>query len=98
MLRDDYTAMSMAAIGYTMLNSSALALSDDRTANLAMRYLKDWAPLITGISRIIPQVVTHELTKDHPNLAMSAGLESLRRTQEAWDANHVNQFVKPLAT
>jgi hypothetical protein len=94
MLRDDYTAMSMAAIGYTMLNTSALALSDNRTANLAVQYLKDWTPLITGISRIIPQVVTNELTKDHPNLATSAASESLNRTQEAWSTKHVNQVIK----
>jgi len=92
-LRDDYTALSMAAIGYTMLNTSALALGDSRTADLAVRYLKDWTPLITGISRVIPLVVAYELTESHPNLDMSAGPESLRKTQEAWDASHVNQSV-----
>ena len=93
MLRDDYTALSLAAIGYTMLSTSALALSDSSTAELAVRYLKDWTPLIAGISRAIPQVVAHELTEDHPNLDMSAGRESLRRTQEAWDAKHVGEGV-----
>ncbi len=93
MLRDDYTALSMAAIGYTMLNTSALALSDSRTAKLAVDYLKDWTPLITGISRTIPQVVAHELVESHPNLDLSAAPESLRKTQEAWDAKHVNQSI-----
>lgn len=93
MLRDDYAALSLTAIGYTMLTTSALALRDSRTADLAVRYLKDWTPLIAGISQVIPQVVTSELTEDHPNLDVSAGSESLRRTQEAWDSEHLRQGV-----
>ncbi len=93
MLRDDYTALSLAAISYTMLHTTALALNDQRTADIALRHLKDMTPLITEISRIIPQVVALELTEDHPNLNVSSAPESMRRTQEAWDAKHVNQHA-----
>ncbi len=93
MLRDDYTALSLAAISYTMLHTTALGLNDQRTADIALRHLKDLTPLITEISRIIPQVVAVELTEDHPNLNVSSAPESMRRTQEAWDAKHVNQHA-----
>lgn len=91
MLRDDYTALSLAAISYTMLHTTALGLNDQHTADIALRHLKDLTPLITEISRIMPQVVALELTEDHPNLNVSSAPESMRRTQEAWDAKHVNQ-------
>ncbi len=90
MLRDDYTALSLAAISYTMLHTTALALNDQHTAGIALRHLKDFTPLITEISRIMPQVVARELTEDFPNLNVSSATESMRSTQEAWDAKQVN--------
>ncbi len=91
MLRDDYTALSLAAIGYTMLHTTALALNDHTTSDLALRNLKDITPLITQISQVIPGVVASELTEDHPNLNMSSGHEAMRNTQEAWNAEHTKQ-------
>ena len=90
MLRDDYTALSLAAISYTMLHTTALALNDQPTAELALRHLKDFTPLITEISRVIPQVVVHELTEDFPTVNMSSATASMRSTQEAWDAKQIN--------
>jgi ferritin-like metal-binding protein YciE len=42
-LRDDYTATSLAAIGYVMLHTTALSLGDREVADLAHRHLKDHA-------------------------------------------------------
>jgi len=91
MLRDDYTALSLAAISYTMLHTTSQALHDSSTATLALRHLKDITPLITEISRIIPEVVASELTEDFPNLSLGSAAESIRQTQEAWDAQHTRQ-------
>lgn len=88
MLRDDYTALSLAAISYTMLHTTALTLNDRTTADVALRNLKDITPLITQISQIIPQVVTRELSEDHANLSMTSGQEAMRNTQAAWSAEH----------
>src|SRR5215217_643658 len=41
-LRDDYTAFNLAAISYTMLNTTALALGDQSTASIAERHLHDY--------------------------------------------------------
>lgn len=93
MLRDDYTALSMAAIGYTMLHTTALALNERSTADLALRNLKDITPLITEISQVIPPVVANELREDHPSLNPASGQEATRNTQEAWDAKHTRQQI-----
>ena len=91
MLRDDYTALSLAAISYTMLHTTALALNDHATADVALRNLKDITPLITQISQVIPQVVTRELSEDHASLSMTSGQEATRNTQAAWSAEQTKQ-------
>ncbi|MCX6046768.1 MAG: hypothetical protein NT075_16815 [Chloroflexi bacterium] len=91
MLRDDYTALNLAAISYTMLHTTALGLNDRTTADVALRNLKDITPLVTQINQVIPQIVTRELLEDHPGLSMSSGQEAKRNTQEAWSADHIKQ-------
>lgn len=85
MLRDDYTALSLAAISYTMLYTTSQALYDAPTSSLAQRHLKDFMPLLTEIRRIIPQVVITELAVEYPNLNLTSAAESLRETQASWD-------------
>ena len=48
MLRDDYTALSLAAISHTMLHTTGLALQNQPLADLAQRYLKDITPIIAN--------------------------------------------------
>lgn len=85
MLRDDYTALSLAALSYTMLHTTGLALYDSTTANLALRHLQDLTPLLREITRIIPQVVADELIPTHPHLNLVSVPEALRQTQAAWN-------------
>src|SRR6476469_10238896 len=61
MLRDDYTALGLAAISYTMLHTTGLALQNQPIAALAERYLKDITPIIIDISQVIPGVVVKDL-------------------------------------
>jgi uncharacterized protein YukE len=91
MLRDDYTALNLAAISYTMLHTTALALNDRMTADVALRNLKDITPLVTQINEVIPQVVARELREDHPSISTTSGQEATRNTQEAWSADHIKQ-------
>jgi hypothetical protein len=92
MLRDDYTTLGLAAISYTMLNTTGYALSDTMTAQLAARHLRQITPLITGISRIIPLVATRELADDH-QVDGSAAPASIRETQQAWSVEVTGQNV-----
>jgi hypothetical protein len=84
MLRDDYTALGLTAISYTMLHTTGLALKSQPTADLAMRHLKDITPLIVETSELIPTVVAKELVDDGELVDTAAGEEAARNTQQAW--------------
>jgi ferritin-like metal-binding protein YciE len=89
-LRDDYTALNLAAIGYTMLHTTGQALMDQQTADLAVSYLMDYTPLITEISKVIPEVVVSELQDETEVLDPGAAERAVERTQQAWDHDHVH--------
>jgi len=93
MLRDDYTALNLAAISYTMLHTTGMALHDQTTANLALRHLQALTPLITGINRVVPLVVAYELIKDEVDVDTTVGPEAVRLTQQAWSAEMTHQNV-----
>lgn len=63
-LRDDYTALNLAAIGYVMLLTAARALDDPRVADLAEQHLKDDAEAVMTLHRIIPVAVVTLLQQD----------------------------------
>lgn len=84
MLRDNYTALSLAAISYEMLHTTGLALNDQATADLALRHLKNWTPLIMQLSEVTPEVVARELQDDGFGVDSSVAAEARRMTQKAW--------------
>jgi ferritin-like metal-binding protein YciE len=89
-LRDDYTALGLAAVSYTMLHTTGQALMDQRTADLAASYLMDYTPLIAEIGEVIPEAVVSEIRDETELLNPAAALESVKRTQQAWDGDHVH--------
>jgi ferritin-like metal-binding protein YciE len=72
-LRDDYTAFNLAAISYTMLHTTAMAVGDARTQQFAGEGLKTYAGLVQDINRAIPLAVAVELKEngDIPSLDTS---------------------------
>ncbi len=93
MLRDDYTALSLAAMGYTAMHTFGLAIKEDRIANLALNHLKDVTPLLVELSKVLPLVVAQE-TKEENDFPVdaSAGETAVTNTQHAWD-NEVTSRV-----
>jgi ferritin-like metal-binding protein YciE len=83
-LRDDYTALGLAAISYTMLHATALGLGDEETARLAKRHLDDITPVIVSISQQIPGIVLTELRDDGENVRVTAAQLTQQATQESW--------------
>ncbi len=83
-LRDDYTSLSLAAISYTMLHTTAHALHDTRVADLALAHLNDITPFVAALSRIIPHVVARELAVEGKALDVAVGQEAVDNTQKAW--------------
>jgi ferritin-like metal-binding protein YciE len=88
-LRDDYTALSLAAISYTMLHATAAGLGDGSTAALAKRHLEDITPIIVEISKTIPAVVLQELADDGENVSITAAQLTEDATGEAWSGKNV---------
>lgn len=89
-LRDDYTVLNLAAVGYTMLHTTGQALMDEPTADLAVNYLRDYTPLIAEINEVIPEVVVSELRDETELLDPDAATRAVKRTQEAWQGEHVH--------
>jgi len=85
-LRDDYTALNLAAISYTMLHTSGLALNESATADLALRGLKELTPLIMQLVEVIPHAVVNELSQDGKTADAAVVQRAIRETQEAWAA------------
>ncbi|GAC1314543.1 MAG: hypothetical protein NVSMB21_25870 [Vulcanimicrobiaceae bacterium] len=88
-LRDDYTALGLSAISYTMLNTTALGLGDHATAQLAKRHLDDITPIIVDISKTMPTVVLQELRDDGENVAISAAQISEQQTGDSWSPSNI---------
>ncbi len=83
-LRDDYTALSLASAGYTMLHTTALALGDDATATLSKNHLADVATEIMKISGTLPVVVLAELVEEGVNVDTSVSATADQNAEDAW--------------
>lgn len=79
MLRDDYTALSMIASGYTMLHTAALGNDHEELATFTQDSLTRIAQLITETSKVLPHIVADELD------ASGIAEEAEKNTQRAWD-------------
>lgn len=90
-LRDDYTALSLAAVSYTMLHSTALGLHQGTTGDLALRNLKEVTPFLVELSQIIPQVVLKELSFEGYDIDFSLSPQAVRATQEAWSSENTRE-------
>ena len=62
-LRDDYTAYSLASIGYQMLMTTAISLNDNEVAERARTHFSDYAKIVADLSKAIPGAVIDELRK-----------------------------------
>lgn len=84
MLRDDYTALNLAAVSYTMLHTTGLALQDQVTADLALRHLEHYSSIIMRINQIIPSIVVEDLRDDVPMINEASVQQAMENTQNAW--------------
>ena len=88
-LRDDYTALGLAAISYTMLHATAAGLGDTATATLAKKHLDDITPVIVEISTAIPALVLEELAADGTPVKITAAELTQQASKEAWSGKNV---------
>jgi ferritin-like metal-binding protein YciE len=85
-LRDDYAAFSLAAISYSMLHTTALGLGNQKVADVAERYLTDYAGAIERINEVMPGVVARELAKDGHQTDAAAVKATNAMVAKAWHA------------
>ena len=84
MVRDSYTATSLAAISYHMLYTTALALKEDRLAAMALSNLNDLTKIIGDLSEAVCTVVAQELTDEDKTIDPNVGRQAVMATQKAW--------------
>jgi hypothetical protein len=83
-LRDDYTAFSLATIGYVMLHTTALALDDQEVSDLARQHFADYAEAVTLLHNLIPGAVIRFLKEDGLLVREDVLPEISRTIEEVW--------------
>lgn len=63
--RDDLTALNLSVVSYEMLFTTAKALSDTQTADLAASYAKQTVEFISYMHKMLPDVVIWNLQKNY---------------------------------
>ncbi len=85
-LRDDYTALSLACIGYVMLHTTAKSLGDEPTAQLAQTHLENHAKCVMTIHNIVPPAVMRFLRDEGYAIREDQLAGIARTTQSAWQS------------
>ena len=85
-LRDDYTAFSLATIGYIMLKTTALALGEREVADLAHQHFSDYARAVTQLHNVVPGAVVRYLREEGLPVREDVLPEISRTIEEVWHA------------
>jgi hypothetical protein len=85
-LRDDYTAFSLATIGYVMLETTALALDEREVGDLAHQHFSDYAGAVTKLHNLVPGAVLRFLREDGLPVRDDILPEISRKIEEVWRA------------
>jgi ferritin-like metal-binding protein YciE len=83
-LRDDYTAFSLATIGYVMLHTTALSLEEQEVADLARQHFADYAQAVTLLHNVVPGAVLRFLREDGLPVRDDVLPEISRTIEEIW--------------
>jgi ferritin-like metal-binding protein YciE len=87
-LRDDYTALALCTAGYTMLQTTAMALGNSTVAQLAQRNLTDYAQSVMAIGQALPEVALRELSDIGIQVATEAATAARQAAKEAWQPHN----------
>jgi ferritin-like metal-binding protein YciE len=84
-LRDDYVAFNLAAIGYTMLHTTASSLGGQpQVVSVCEEHLRSYARAIQELNHLIPRIVVHELQKDGHTIAGNAAQTTVQMADQIW--------------
>jgi ferritin-like metal-binding protein YciE len=85
-LRDDYAAVSLAAIGYVMLLTTARALDDASVAEVAEQHLRNYAGSVMTLTRIIPGAVVKFLQQEKLPARGDVVTDVIQTVVESWQS------------
>jgi len=85
-LRDDYTALSLATIGYVMLHTTALSLDDREVGDLALQHFNEYAQVMVRFNTIIPPAVIRYLGEEGLLVREDVLPEINRAVADGWRA------------
>ena len=91
MVRDDYTALSLAAVSYHMLHTTALGLKDQALADLAVEHLGQITTILVKLSKTVCTIVAEELNDEDRIIDASVAQEAIANTQAMWSPDHTGQ-------
>lgn len=83
-LRDDYTAFSLATIGYVMLNTTAVSLGDREVGDIAHRHLADYARYVMRFNHLIPGATLRFLQEEGLPVRQDALGEISKKIDSVW--------------
>jgi hypothetical protein len=89
-LRDDYTALSLANIGYVMLHTTGLSLDDREVAELAQQGFTDYAEALTRLQSIIPAAVVSYFKQEGLPVREDVVPQVLRALEDAWQSQSLD--------
>ena len=84
-LRDDYTALNLASVSYTMLHTTALTYGERVLADLAARHFQELATLIVGLADALPEIVAKEIEGADANRVGAAIAATHDLNRRVWD-------------
>jgi hypothetical protein len=91
-LRDDYTALSLASVGYVMLHTTGLALDDGEVAELAQQGFSDYAGAVSRLQATIPAAVVAFLKQDGLPARQDVVPQIRRTIEEVWQTQTSGVF------
>jgi hypothetical protein len=96
-LRDDYTAFSLANIGYVMLHTTALAFEDQEVADLAHQHLRDYTDAVMRLNNLIPAAVVRFLEQQGLPVRADIVSEVNANVAEAWKQTSSSPSAQPVS-
>jgi hypothetical protein len=90
-LRDDYTALSLCCVSYSMLLTTANAYGSIAVADLALRHMRNYAEAIVEIGLLMPDVVLRDLQETGVQIDTASAAGSRGQIQSVWRPNPIEQ-------
>ena len=84
LLQDDYAALNIAAMGNTLLHTTALAANSEEIADIALEHLTNLTGFVVKLSELVPKVVVQELSQKYPGIHRTIGDTAAANAQRAW--------------